>query len=83
MTVLPDERFSHNHSLSEETKKQVVNNFMNWHIGGLIHYNADMSDYVHCGNEYGDNHKQEGCQLKMSFNPQYHRYFEDFRNAMC
>jgi hypothetical protein len=83
-TVLPDDKFDANYVIpNQDIKKQIIQNFMNWHIGGLIHYNEPMTQFVNCGNVFGENNKKDGCQLKLVLDPKRHSYFGYKLRSMC
>jgi hypothetical protein len=83
-TVLPDGKFDPNYVIPDKTTHEVEKKeFYKWHIGGLIHYNADETEFVNCGNEYGENNKQDGCKIKSTLNYNLHRYFGTHQPNMC
>ncbi len=74
-TVLPMNKFIENLILSDDEEKQAIDNFYNWHLGGLKLYDDEMEFYYDCGVLYGDKNPDPKCNIEFSFDWRHHSYY--------
>jgi hypothetical protein len=84
-TLLPDGKFNKDFILNNETDQALeLQNYYNWHIGGLKLYSRIMDEFLDCGSEFGENHPNLKCDLTSSLDLTLHtRYFGSKVSHLC
>jgi hypothetical protein len=84
MNNLPDSKFVEDLWLSPQQIKAEEDHFYSWHLGNLMLYTEDMTDFVDCKRDYGDNHPDPKCKLSLSVNINNHViYFNQYISKLC
>jgi hypothetical protein len=83
-TILKDSEFDKDLKITTEQEEIEFSNFYAWHLGGLKLFTDSFDSFRDCGNQYGDNHPDEACKIKMSFSLQGHiNYFGIWVSRYC
>ena len=84
-TFLKDTKFTTEEiKLTEQQKKYERDYYYAFHIGGLILFDEEMKSYMNCGKDYGDNHPNNQCHIKLTIYPSRHKeYFGQKVSQIC